>query len=79
MSLINLFANNKVQAKPDKFQALAVSAKYFKENIICDLAGYTIKCEENVKLLGVTIDFKLKFGQHIADICKKKHLDNLMY
>jgi hypothetical protein len=30
-----------------------------------------IKCEDEVKLLGVTIDFKLKFNTHIANTCKK--------
>jgi hypothetical protein len=30
-----------------------------------------IKCEKEVKLLGVTIDFLLKFNSHISNICKK--------
>ena len=30
-----------------------------------------IKCEENVKLLGVTIDFlQLNFNVHVSNICK---------
>jgi hypothetical protein len=31
-----------------------------------------IKCEEHVKLLGVTIDYELNFDKHISEICKKK-------
>ena len=30
-----------------------------------------IKCEENVTLLGVNIDFMLSFDDHVTDICKK--------
>lgn len=30
-----------------------------------------IHCEEEVKLLGVTIDYQLKFESHISNICKK--------
>jgi hypothetical protein len=41
------------------------------ELIVLDLAGNKIKCEKEVKLLGVTIDFELKFNSHISNICKK--------
>ena len=30
-----------------------------------------IKCEDSVKLLGVTLDFQLNFNIHISNICKK--------
>ena len=30
-----------------------------------------INCDTEVKLLGVTIDFKLKFDIHVSNICKK--------
>ena len=30
-----------------------------------------IKCEENMKLLGVTLDFQLNFNTHVSNICKK--------
>jgi hypothetical protein len=40
-------------------------------NIVLDLAGNKIKCEKEVKLLGVTVDFELKFNSHISNICKK--------
>ena len=41
------------------------------ENISFNLNGNIIKCEDEVKLLGVTIDFELNLNAHIANICKK--------
>jgi hypothetical protein len=35
------------------------------------LEGNEIECETEVKLLGVTIDFKLNFNEHTSNICKK--------
>jgi hypothetical protein len=53
-------------------QALAIGKNTFKEQICFDLKGSKIKCEEHVKLLGVTIDYELNFDKHISEICKKK-------
>ena len=69
--MLDWFANNLMQANPDKFQALAIGKKTFKEQICFDLNGSKIKCEEHVKLLGVTIDYELNFDKHISEICKK--------
>ena len=60
-----------MKANPDKFQALAIGKKSMDKNIVLDLAGNKIKCEKEVKLLGVAIDFELKFNSHISNICKK--------
>jgi hypothetical protein len=38
--------------------------------------GNKITCEENVKLLGITVDSHLNFDKHISEICKKKHPNN---
>ena len=35
------------------------------------LQGNNIDCEDEVKLLGVTFDFKLTFNSHVSHICKK--------
>ena len=35
----------------------------------------TINTSKSVKLLGITIDYKLNFEEHIAILCKK-HLYN---
>lgn len=51
-----------MKANPDKFQAIAIGNKSHSENISFNLKGNIIKCEDQVKLLGVTIDFQLKFN-----------------
>ena len=68
-----------MQANPDKFQALAIGKKTFKEQICFDLKGSKIKCEEHVKLLGVTIDYELNFDKHIPEICKTNLLVSLLF
>ena len=74
--LIKWFAYNHMEANPDKFQAIAVGKRTKDENITFKLDDNIIKCEEHVKLLGVTTDFQLNFDLHISNVCKKKHLDN---
>ena len=70
-SLINWFHLNKMQANPDKFQAIAIGNKTKDQNLSFKLGSTSLTCEDEVKLLGVTIDFKLDFNSHITNICKK--------
>ncbi len=45
-----------------------------------EINGTNIPCEKEVKLLGITIDEKLKFDKHINIICKKEGQQiNVMY
>jgi hypothetical protein len=69
--LINWFSINKMKVNPVKFQAIAVGKKTHDKNLKFNLEGIEIECETEVKLLGVTIDFKLNFNEHISNICKK--------
>ena len=69
--LIKCFLNNKMKANPEKFQAIAVGEQTRNEDITFNLENNVIKCEENVKLLGVTLDFQLNFNTHVSNICKK--------
>jgi hypothetical protein len=55
LALIEWFSCNQMKANPDKFQALAIGKKSMDKNIAFDLAGNKIKCEKEVKFLGVTI------------------------
>jgi len=71
LKLIDWFTINQMKANPDKFQALAIGKKTHDKNIVFNLNNNKIKCEDEVKLLGVTIDYQLNFNTHIANICKK--------
>jgi hypothetical protein len=44
-----------MKTNPDKFQAIAIGPKTNKHNLSFDLKGNKITCEENVKLLGITV------------------------
>ena len=70
-SLMSWFAFNKMQANPDTFQAIAIDNKTHKQNIVFDHNGNKINCDHEVKLLGITIDFKLDFNKHISKTSKK--------
>jgi hypothetical protein len=60
-----------MKANPENVQAIAVGKKTHDKNLKFNLEGIEIECETEVKLLGVTIDFKLNFNEHISNICKK--------
>ena len=69
--LIKWFIENHMQANPDKFQAISIGRKTHEKNLSFMLQGNKIDCEDEVKLLGVTFDFKLTFNSHVSHICKK--------
>ena len=70
-SLIEWFDFNCMQANPEKFQALAVGKKTHEKQPVFKIGNIDIKCDESVKLLGVDIDFRLRFEEHIANLCRK--------
>ena len=66
---IQWFQQNGMIANPDKYQALVLGNTAY---------DFNLKCEENplpvsneIQLLCVTLDDKLKFDSHIASICRK--------
>ena len=74
---IEWFTRNLMLANPQKFQALFLN--YKEENLTFDLDTVTIIADDVVKLLGVHLDSKLNFENHISHICKKagNHLNVL--
>ena len=70
-SLISWFSVNKMQANLEKFQAMAIGNQTHKHNITLNLNGCNISCDDEVKLLEVTIDFKLALQIHV----KKLHVN----
>jgi hypothetical protein len=75
---IKWFHDNGMKANPLKFQSI-VSHRYEKVSATFKIAGSEIQSEEAVKLLGVTIDSKLTFSQHVRNICQQasKQLNRL--
>jgi hypothetical protein len=66
--LIDWFANNKMKANPDEFQAIAIGNKSKNGDIKFNLDGNEILCENEVKLLGVTIDCLFLYLFHFFSI-----------
>ena len=60
-----------MKATPEKFQIVAVGERTYKENISFNLDNNVINCEESVKLLGVTVDFRLNFDIYMSNVCEK--------
>ena len=48
-----------------------IRKKNHAKNITYNLNENLFKCEDEAKLLSVTIDYQLKFNTHIANICEK--------
>ena len=65
--LLTWFKNNGMKANADKCHLLLS----LTNNLEANIDGTIIKCSDNEKLLGVTIDNKLKFEKHINNICGK--------
>ena len=71
LNLISWFEKTFMKANPEKFQAICVGKKSH-DNIKSFTIGDTdITCDDNVTLLGINIDFMLKFDDHVSDICRK--------
>ena len=60
-----------MKANQDKFQAIAIGPKTNKHNLSFDLKGNKIICEENVKLLGITVDSHLNLINIYQKFVKK--------
>ena len=71
-SALSWLEQNEMIANPNKFHALFVKKGQTNTcGINLDFQGHSIKSEETVKLLGVTLDYKLNFDPHISNLCKK--------
>ena len=70
--LIDWFTFNCMKANPEKFQAIAIGKKTFNKEPVFNLKGdINITCEDTVKLLGIEIDYQLKFDAHVSNLCRK--------
>ena len=69
---LSLLKQNEMIASPEKSHAILLRKNQTStsgEKINID--GEIITSEETVKLLGITLDYRLDFDPHIYNICKK--------
>ena len=67
--VLNWFKVNSMVANPRKFQIMFLGSKIDNSKITLAIENKQIKRKRDVKLLGITIDEKLAFTKHIANIC----------
>ena len=69
-ALVDWFAANHMEANPEKFQCVAVEKKAHDLKPTFNIQGADIKCTDDVKLLGVTIDYRMHSDKYISNLCK---------
>ncbi len=79
---IDWFINKYMKANPSKFQFMFL--KYFRCKVdvpdSIDIENITITHQGDIKLLGITIDDKLRFNKHVNILCKSAARQlNVMY
>ena len=67
--ILQWFRINSMKANPGKFQFMLLG-KNRREKYVLDINGILVKESDSVTLLGVTIDNKLRFKQHISKISR---------
>ena len=70
-TLIKWFNDNYFKMNIDKCHLLVTN---HEEDVSALIEGVKIECKKSVKLLGIYIDNKLDFDEHISKICKKVSL-----
>ena len=69
--LIQWFNNNSMKVNPDKFQVIFFDRKNSCANEYLMINNIKIVHQPTVKLLGMYIDCKLNFDEHVREICRK--------
>ena len=69
--LMKWFYNNYLLMNADKSHLLVTN---HVDDISVNVGREVIKCETSVKLLGIKIDNKLDFSEHVSGLCKKVSL-----
>ena len=69
---MNWFKQNSLKANPVKFQTMLIlSHGCDVDGLMINVQNTTISCTGIMKVLGVKIDNKLNFAEHISDVCIK--------
>ena len=65
------FAENSMKANADKFQGIVFPRSRNNTNVQVSLGGVDIAFAQTIDVLGVCIDGKLNFNEHVHRICSK--------
>ena len=65
------FKENSLKANPDKFQGFGLPPGWSSIDLRFKVDGQELQQENYIKLLGVTINKKLNFHEHMAGLCHK--------
>ena len=71
---VKWFMDNQMIVNPDKFQAMILQNSRNSKNyepVKLEIESAKIETKNTVKLLGITIDNKLNFEEHISESCEK--------
>ena len=69
-SILNWFRLNSLKANPGKFQFMILGDKSYHKHIL-KINSIKVETSDDISLLGITIDKKLTFKQHIENLCRK--------
>ena len=69
-NVMDWFKINSLKANPRKFQFMVLGANK-NDCFNLNVAGKAIPFSSEVELLGITIDYELKFKKHINELCRK--------
>ena len=61
---------NSLKANPGKFQFMILGGKSYHKHIL-KINSIKVEASDDILLLGITIDKKLTFKQHIENLCRK--------
>ena len=70
ISATTWFDNNYMCANPDKFQSIILS-RDGQQSLSISVQDNTILSDTTIKVLGVTLDNRLKFDNHVSSLCIK--------
>ena len=71
---VKWFTENQVIVNPGKFQAMILQNSRNSNNyetVKLKIESAKIETKNTIKLLGITIDNKLNFEEHVSELCKK--------
>ena len=69
-SILNWFRLNSLKANPGKFQFMILGDKSHHRHIL-NINSVKVEASDDILSLGITIDQKLTFKQHIENLCRK--------